>query len=297
MRWGAFYSAVLHFVMVALALGILPQIRRPLSELPPAVPIELVSIDEITNIKPLAKAEKEPEELPEEKAAKPEPEPMRQAALPSEPEPTPALDVPPPPMPEPLPEQVPEPLPVPEPKPEKKAEPEAEKISPAPPPTAAARPRVKPKVPVKKSFDADKIAALLNKLPPKEEADLGPDAVPASDTDQLRGVGAQTALTISDIDALKAQMRRCWTVQAGAANAADLIVTVRIWLNPDGTLSRPPEIVEKARLAMGDQFFRVAAESALRAVRLCQPYRLPIERYASWREFNFKFDPRDMIGG
>jgi colicin import membrane protein len=41
----------------------------------------------------------------------------------------------------------------------------------------------------------------------------------------------------------------------------------------------------------------VAAESALRAVRRCQPYTMPAAKYDIWRDVEVTFDPRDMFGG
>ena len=45
-----------------------------------------------------------------------------------------------------------------------------------------------------------------------------------------------------------------------------------------------------------DAFFRSAAESALRAVLRCSPLRLPREKYDTWKNSTFTFDPRDMLG-
>jgi hypothetical protein len=44
---------------------------------------------------------------------------------------------------------------------------------------------------------------------------------------------------------------------------------------------------------------QVAAESAVRAVVQCAPFGdiLRPEKYALWREIDFVFDPRQMLGG
>ena len=39
-----------------------------------------------------------------------------------------------------------------------------------------------------------------------------------------------------------------------------------------------------------------AADSAVRAVYQCQPYELPAEKYAVWRDMILNFDPRQMYG-
>jgi hypothetical protein len=42
---------------------------------------------------------------------------------------------------------------------------------------------------------------------------------------------------------------------------------------------------------------RTAAEAALRAVSVCEPYkRLPPNKYEAWREIVMTFDPSKMIG-
>jgi hypothetical protein len=277
MRRGVVYSAVLHGAVVALTLGAFPELMPDIDEMPPVLPVELLTIDELTNVRKQEKA-KEPEKT-EEKPAEPEPEPERRAALP-EPEPAPPEEA----------------MPLPK-------EPEEPKVEEEKPETLAAAPRFKPKPPAppkKQTFDAARIAALLNKIPAKETSETVDEerVVPQSEF-ETEAAGLQTALTVNELDALRAQMQRCWTIPAGAADPHSLIVVVRVWLNPDGTLGRVPELSagSKARLALGDRFFRVAAESALRAVHMCQPYKMPLEKYSSWREIEMRFDPRFMLGG
>jgi len=49
---------------------------------------------------------------------------------------------------------------------------------------------------------------------------------------------------------------------------------------------------------MDDDFFRTAAESAVRAVRLCTPLKnLPTTKYDRWQEITLTFNPREMLGG
>jgi outer membrane biosynthesis protein TonB len=274
MRRGVVYSAVLHGAVALVTLGALPHLLPEPEEMTPVLPVELLTIDELTNVKKMEKA-KEPEKI-EEKPAEPEPEPIR--------------EVPPPPEPEPVQEAMP--------LPKEEDKPKEEKLE-----TVAAVPQVKPKPPTppkKQAFDATRIAALLNKIPPKEASeDVDEERVKPHAADTLEGAGLQTDLTISEIDALRAQLARCWTPPAGASNPETLLVDVHIWLNPDGTLGRVPELSagSRARLALGDPYFRVAAEAALRAVNMCQPYKLPVEKYSSWRDITFTFDPRLMLGG
>jgi hypothetical protein len=106
-------------------------------------------------------------------------------------------------------------------------------------------------------------------------------------------------MTMSEIDAIRYQIQRCWSVPAGARDAGDLVVRLRVFLNPDGSLSRAPEIVESARApSVGEEYYRAAAESARRAVQVCSPLKnLPPAKYEKWRELTLTFNPKDMLGG
>ena len=73
---------------------------------------------------------------------------------------------------------------------------------------------------------------------------------------------------------------------------------IRIYLLPDGNLARPPEIVDQMRMNLpGQGYFRVAAESARRAVQRCAPLKLPVESYDIWRDTELTFDPKEMLEG
>ena len=47
----------------------------------------------------------------------------------------------------------------------------------------------------------------------------------------------------------------------------------------------------------GQNFYKVLAESTLRAVRMCQPLRVPSSGYERWKELQLNFDARQMLGG
>jgi colicin import membrane protein len=140
-------------------------------------------------------------------------------------------------------------------------------------------------------FDPNRIAALLDKRAPQRQAAAG-DII--NHTAAL-GVPTGTAATLSqsEIDALRAQIQACWNPPAGAVEAKELIVKVRLMLNQDGSLSADPILLNRG----GHPFFQVAAESALRAIKRCQPYKLPIVKYDIWKDVEVTFDPRDMFRG
>ena len=96
-------------------------------------------------------------------------------------------------------------------------------------------------------------------------------------------------LSLSVSDAIRRQVEDNWNVPAGAADAADLTVEIRIYLMSDGEVSRAV-IVDQSRLS--DSFYRSMAESARRAVMRASPLRdLPPEKYEQWREITFTFKP------
>ncbi|MBI3113435.1 MAG: cell envelope integrity protein TolA, partial [Rhodospirillales bacterium] len=82
---------------------------------------------------------------------------------------------------------------------------------------------------------------------------------------------------------------------AGAKDAQDLNIEIRVVMNPDATV-REARIQDQRRL-QGDPFFRAAAESALRAVLnpRCNPLKLPPDKYQQWQTMTLNFDPRDMF--
>src|SRR3546814_7021749 len=65
-------------------------------------------------------------------------------------------------------------------------------------------------------------------------------------------------LTISELDAVRQQIEQCWVVPAGAREAENLVVQLRVEMNPDGTV-RTAELQDRARMA-SDSFYRAAAE-------------------------------------
>ena len=102
-----------------------------------------------------------------------------------------------------------------------------------------------------------------------------------------------------EVDAVAREVERqisaCWRLEPGARDAADLVVQIRVNLNPDGSVRRA-EIVDAQRM-MADAFYRSAAENARRAILSCSPFKLPLAQFEIWREMTLNFDPRRMFGG
>lgn len=235
------------------------------------IPVEMVDIAEVTKTVEIAK-------LPEptkEKPKPPEKRPERVAA---------ALPPPPPKMASTMPllEQPKEkPAAKPKPKPVQRAE--APRVA----------PRSRPKPPSR--FSSDRIAALLNKIPESQSATERLAEKYGQQEQQMTSLDVRRQ-TMSISAAIQKKIQdQCWNPPAGALEAGTLKVTVYMQLTPDGDLARPPTADDYSRMSGP---LKVAADSALRAVRMCAPYsdlELPQNLYDQWREIKMNFDPSGMI--
>jgi len=143
-------------------------------------------------------------------------------------------------------------------------------------------------------FDPNNIAALIDKS--KEESAEIVKTNNDVTQDQVRNIES-SKLTLSEEDALKAQIFGCWSIPLGLPYDENLLVRIKLKLKPDGSVTKT-EILDHARMNKpGQGFYKVLAESALRAVRLCQPLRVPSSGYERWKELQLNFDAREMLGG
>ena len=143
-------------------------------------------------------------------------------------------------------------------------------------------------------FDPNNIAALIDKS--KEESAEVIKKNNDITQDQERNI-ENTGLTLSEEDALKAQIFGCWSIPLGLPYNENLLVRIKLKLKPDGSVTNT-EILDHARMNKpGQGFYKVLAESALRAVKLCQPLRVPTTGYERWKELQLNFDAREMLEG
>jgi colicin import membrane protein len=151
----------------------------------------------------------------------------------------------------------------------------------------------------KQQFDADRIAALIDKTPDKRGAppSATPPTQPTTHTGPTAGErsGRDTVLSAREQDLLKgkisAQLRGCWRLPGGGGGIETVVVTVHWRLRPDGSLDGEPE-VERPQAS---PVFQIAAEAAVRAVKACAPFALPPDKYSAWRAIIWDFDPREML--
>ena len=143
-------------------------------------------------------------------------------------------------------------------------------------------------------FDPNNIAALIDKS--KVESAEKLNKTNKITQDQQKNLESQ-GLSLSEEDALKAQIFGCWSIPLGLPYNENLLVRIKLQLNPDGTVLQS-EILDHARMNKpGQGFYKVLAESALRAVKLCQPLRVPTTGYDRWKELQLNFDAREMLEG
>lgn len=282
-----FISAALHTAILLWALVAFPAAKMDRAPLL-AIPVDLATPAEVTKIKagmadakdeaPLAGKPKE--EKPE--AVKEAKKPVEQTAEAAE---------------KPKAEQKPEEKLKAETPKEAAPKPEAKKPEekPAKPKEAAAAPPQKPAPPAaakKRDFNTDRIAALLNKIP--DAANEPSPVVPSDETPskKVRGQsnGTQMIMSVNEIDALRARIAQCWSPPPGGLGADQIVVKLRLKLNEDGTLVGYPTVANSG----SSPFFQAAADSAVRAVYQCQPYSLPSDKFALWRDMILNFDPSEM---
>ena len=146
----------------------------------------------------------------------------------------------------------------------------------------------------KELFNPDNIAALIDKS--KEETAESTNKLDKVTQNQDKTIELG-GLSLSEEDALKAQIFGCWSIPLGLPYSENLIVKIKLKLKPDGSVIRF-EILDHARMNKpGQKFYKVLAESALRAIKLCSPLRVPTTGYERWKELQLNFDAREMLEG
>ena len=295
----AAYSILFHIVLVVAGYVGLPSFTDIEHSQDVPISVEIINVSDETNLPT------KPKEDPKPEVAKAEPKPKPKPPAPP-PAPKGAVEQPPEPEPEPEPEVEKVAVVVPEPKPKKEAKPKPEP-KPEPKKTAAKKKRAPTPIPPRRPAPPDQFASVLKtledlKTAPRQEkkdekpepsfADMMKDAL-ASDTPRT-DIGPE--LTISEIDQIKRQIAPCWNLPAGAKDVHEMVISVRLAMNPDGTVQQV-KVLGNA-LNHSDPFFRTMAETAQRATldRRCQPFRLPLDKYQRWKTMKLTFEPGKMFG-
>jgi len=259
----------MHGFCLLLAIFGLPALFNEKPEPEPFVmTVEVVPIGEITNLpsanKPLTErkqAPTPPKKVPEPPAAKEKPAEEK---------------------PKPDPEAVPDP--------DKKPEIKEKELKPKKP---------EPKKEEKKPAEDD-LAVLLNKLKEesKEKTKDAKDDQTAEEnkTRSDKPYDPAVPLSITEKDSIRSQFVKCWRMPAGSMNAEELAVRVRVQMNADGSVNKAELVSDQRGRYSSDQFFRAAADSAIRAVWKCNPLQnLPPDKHDAWSDMELNFDPAELL--
>jgi hypothetical protein len=94
-------------------------------------------------------------------------------------------------------------------------------------------------------------------------------------------------------DLIRAQVQRRWNLRLDELGERELIVTIHVVLEPDGTVAKA-EIVDTPR-TRGDNVYRSIAISARNAVLLSSPLTLPLGMTEEMRDMTISFNTRDSL--
>ena len=262
-------SSVLHLVLIMITAFSLPFLTKKPIDLPPIVSVELIQITDKTNIPFAPKAKKIIEKIKE-----------KEKKLVSEQAPPKKVK-----------KIKPDSVPMPDDKVKKVEKIKEDKQNPE---KIDDEVKQVSEFEKKELFDPNNIAALIDKS--KIETSETSEKTDKITQDQQKSIES-IGLSLSEEDALKAQIFGCWSIPLGLPYNENLLVRIKLQLNPDGTISQS-EILDHARMNKpGQGFYKVLAESALRAIKLCQPLRVPTTGYERWKELQLNFDAREMLEG
>jgi colicin import membrane protein len=146
-----------------------------------------------------------------------------------------------------------------------------------------------------RNFDPNSIAKLIGqgKTPtaaPTQTASATPQGLPHHDAPHM------SMSMASALDAwLTESYLNCWTPPPGVPDGDTYVAQIKVVFNSDGSLSGRPVLLNPP----SDRAWRAHAESAMRAVRKCDPLKVPAEYmpfFDQWKIETIHFDPRETQG-
>jgi biopolymer transport protein ExbD len=131
---------------------------------------------------------------------------------------------------------------------------------------------------------SDAITELRHGMTPRAATGAVPNQAPTS----------APTLSQSEFAALIAKLRDHWRPDEAIFSQPDkYVVVVRIFLDRDGRLSAPPQVVGTG----SGPLYQAAAEAAKRAILLSQPFdMLSQSTYDAWKDMEISFSPRELRG-
>jgi hypothetical protein len=265
-RSGTAVSIITHLAVLTIGLGYAGV--RPFETVPTeAIAVDLVSPDEVTQAAKAKPPEKPALDIPnlsatDRPAAAPPP-----AALPQPPQQT---------------SQPPAPA-APPPNPKSNARQAA--IQPQPVAAPQSAPPPSPAIASWRPPEPD--------LSVKYQVNLGlPAPGPGNDFDAPAFSTAKVAT--DDIAKFRQHLKTCSVLPGSIAPTDKVTIVLRAGFLPDGTLARPPLLIEASASVKGP----LLMQAAIKALQECQPYAvLPADKYNEWKVLDLGFTPQDFRGG
>jgi colicin import membrane protein len=161
---------------------------------------------------------------------------------------------------------------------------------------AAAKAKAAEQANEKSKFDAGAIAQALSRDSAQQRPATG------RTVNQVAALGSPTANAPrmspsmwGQLDGyMQDQYKQCWTY-LGLTTGQKYVPQIRVQFNQSGGLVGQPELLNRP----SDPNLRSLAESALRAVKKCDPLRIPAQYapyYNEWKARILRFDPEEMAG-
>ena len=281
-------SSVLHGALIFITAMSLPFLAKKPLDIPPIVSVELIQIAEKTNIPFAPKAKKIIDKVKEE-----EKKLVSEQAPPKKVKKTKTKTVVSVDKNEKIDSKTPEAIPLPE-KTVKKIE--TKKESKQNPDKLDEEVKQVSEFEKKDLFDPNELKAKIDKAKidsSKEKFKKTNEITQDQDRSVLTG-----KLTITEEQALQAQIFGCWSVPLGLPFAPDdMLVRIKLSLKPDGSIE-DMEMLDHVKMnTPGKESFRTLADSVRRAVQICNPLNVPASGYERWKKIIFNFDASDMLGG
>ena len=144
-------------------------------------------------------------------------------------------------------------------------------------------------------FDPGDIAKFLNKEVPQRKQASGHDLSQVASLGSPTASAAKMSPSLWDqLDGLlQEQYKRCWNF-AGLGGQQKYIPEIHVQYTLEGSLIGQPVLLNPP----SDPNLRALAESAMRAVRRCDPLRIPSQYqayYDQWKGRIVRFDPEEML--
>jgi outer membrane biosynthesis protein TonB len=299
-------STALHGAVLALILLGFASAPR-FADSPESIPVETITLSELNQV---MNGEKKAEPAPQPPPTPPEPPPDLRATEEPAQTPQPKPEATPPPRPEPTPPPKAEATPPPRPEPASPPKLAADDAPVLPPqrPKVIDTPPERPKEPQPekpkqtRNYDPNVIAKLIGQAKPSTPAvapTLTASTTTASATPQGLPHHDAPHMSLSLASALDAWLTEsylnCWTPPPAMPEGDTYVAEIKVVFNADGSLSGRPVLLNPPT----DPAWRAHAESAMRAVKKCDPLKVPAQYapyFDQWKVETIHFDPRETQG-